>query len=120
MPTSGVFAQIYYDFETQFMVYPTSSNVGYYHDINRRLGHGIVISRWEEKRNVQVVTGLNSIEAGAMVDGKLTNEMGIDFFMTGDITWMKALMGGVPVTSDGITTFTKGGVPKTLRLVVVN
>lgn len=118
MPTSGVFAQIYYDFETQFMVYPTSSNVGYYHDITKRLGHGVKIARWEEKRNVQIVKGLNSIEAGAMVDGKLTNEMTIDFFMTGDITWMKALMGGTPVTSDGITTFTKGGVPKTLRLVI--
>jgi hypothetical protein len=121
VPVGGLFASIYYDFETAFKVYDNPyDNPKYYLGINKYLGQGIKITSWERNNDVQLVRGLNSLEATSAVDGAYSGSIAIDVEMVGDMGWMEALMGTKLAKPDDSTVleYYKGGTPKTMTFVV--
>jgi hypothetical protein len=128
VPVGGVFATIYYDFETGFQVYGNSTygspglNSEYYLGINKMLGHAVKITGWSENNNVTLLRGLNNIEAANAIDGKFTGELKLEFAAVGTLDWMEALMG---LKSDSVDygnkvyEYTKAGVPKSMTFVIM-
>lgn len=121
VPVGGVFASIYYEFEDGFQVF---GNPGlddeYYLNINKMLGHGVRITRWNENNNVNLIRGLNNIEAAAATDGQYEGQLSIEFEAVGNLEWLEALMGlRTEVNGGKILEYTKKGVPRTLTFLIM-
>ena len=121
VPVGGCFAAIYYEFETGFQVFGSPGlDPDYYLNINKMLGHGVKITSWSEKNNVNLIRGLNNIEAATATDGMYEGDLGIEFEATGTLDWLEALMGLKTLTHTGkVIEYTKKGVPKTLTFLIM-
>lgn len=121
VPVGGVFAAIYYEFETGFQVFGSPAlDPDYWMNINKMLGHGVKITGWNEKNNVNLIRGLNNIEAATATDGMYEGQLSIEFEAAGNLEWMEALMGLKTLTHNGkVLEYTKKGVPKTLTFLIM-
>jgi hypothetical protein len=128
VPVGGVFATIYYDFETGFQVYGNDlyGSPGlddeYYLRINKLLGHAVRITNWRENNNVTLLRGLNNIEAANAIDGRYEGELELEFAAVGTLDWMEALMGLKTDSAEygsKVYEYTKAGVPKSMTFVIM-
>ena len=86
------------------------------------LGHAVKITQWNEKNNVQLLRGLNNIEAANAVDGKYEGELAIEFAAVGTLDWMEALMGLRSNSAEygsKVYEYTKAGVPKSMTFLIM-
>lgn len=99
VPISGAYADILYDFEATFGVPSGGSfNTDAVLSIANILGHGVKVNTWSRDNGVKAVTGLNNVEPSALVDGKFSGSFSIEFDITPDISWLKAVMGAETVS----------------------
>jgi len=121
VPVGGVFASVYYQFEDGFQVFDNPAlNPNYYKKIDKMLGHGVRITRWNENNNVNMIRGLNNIEAAAAADGSYVGELQLEFEATGNLEWLEALMGLKTSLEDGkIYQYSKKGVPKSMTFLIM-
>lgn len=121
VPVGGVFAAVYYQFEDGFQVFDNPAlNPEYYKQIDKFLGHGVRITRWNENNNVNMIRGLNNIEAATAADGSYEGELQLEFEATGNLEWMEALMGLKTELENGkIYQYSKKGVPRSLTFLIM-